>query len=287
MELKKCNGIYNSKLDFKMLCFLNKDRDAKESLKSQKEIYLGKREEPKTFNEKHLKQSLFAYKTLLESEPITLAVLEKAFRFYSEKTLDKENLTWLVELVNKRIDDLTDPVEMLMYVIKNNYFHPYSREMAIILFNVMLVKSGFHPIIFYINFSNDLIELIKNGALKESVMTLLKPIIKVSMDYNQVRGLIKTEEVVRILKENESTLKDKYHIIGCFIYGSVARGEQTEYSDIDLVFLTQVRNPILEKEIRSFVESLFIQKVDLVFISKNRSPIDISVDFYTDRIYVF
>lgn len=288
MELKKCDGVYNSKIDFKMLCQLNKDRNKQESLKAQKEIFLGFREKPLTPTEKHLKESLLAYRTLLQANPITLDALKKAGGYYGIDCYDSESLEGIIRSVNQEVNsDLYLPTSVLMEVVKKDCFNPRSREMGILLFNTMLVKSNYHPIIFYRGITNELIEMITHGALITSIIQFIEDILNASNKYNVAHGIITTDEVVRRLKESEEYLRKECKVLKCIIYGSVARKEQTKYSDIDIILLRSGKDIPLEEKTREYVSKLFIQPVDLVFISEDRFPKDMTVDFYTDRLLVF
>ena len=288
ITMKKCNGGYNPKLEFKMLGHLNKHRSLKESMTIQKEIFEGTRKEGTTESEKHLRKSVDAFMILKNCQEMTKEKLTEIYLCYENKPLSNETLDNLVELIKQDIDEyLTYPIRVLITIIKYEVFNEYSREMAILLFNYMLIRNGYHPLIFYVTFTNRLEELIKNGAIVESIFRILEPIIITSTEYNKIQDFITSDEVEKRIKEHEKTFRENYKINHMMIYGSLSRGEQNEYSDIDLIIITDKYNEFMNNEIRSFIRNLFSQRVDMVFISENSVVKDMCVDFYTDRINIF
>ena len=43
------------------------------------------------------------------------------------------------------------------------------------------------------------------------------------------------EEIIRFLEQNRGLLSQRYHVTRIGLFGSFARGEQTERSDVDLL----------------------------------------------------
>ena len=73
-----------------------------------------------------------------------------------------------------------------------------------------------------------------------------------------------TLEILNLLKSYKSTAISKYGLTKIGIFGSVARGEQTENSDIDVCYEGQVPSFLTLDLIQSDLERLFGAKVDLV-----------------------
>ncbi|MHC1590510.1 MAG: nucleotidyltransferase family protein [Candidatus Helarchaeales archaeon] len=72
------------------------------------------------------------------------------------------------------------------------------------------------------------------------------------------------KDVEKILRENKRNLKEKYGISKIGVFGSHARGEQVESSDIDVV--VEFEKPIGMKffEIWDHLEKILDSKVDLL-----------------------
>ena len=56
------------------------------------------------------------------------------------------------------------------------------------------------------------------------------------------------DECIALLKRYMNILKDKYGITSLSLFGSTARGEQKEGSDIDLFVDTETPNPFLKQQ---------------------------------------
>ena len=71
------------------------------------------------------------------------------------------------------------------------------------------------------------------------------------------------DECTMLLKKNKTILKDKYGITSLSLFGSTARGEQTDISDIDLFVETQTANPFLLQDAKEFLEKEMGTSVDI------------------------
>jgi predicted nucleotidyltransferase len=73
------------------------------------------------------------------------------------------------------------------------------------------------------------------------------------------------DEVLKILRDRKSLLLQNYQISGLGLFGSYARGSQTELSDVD-VLVDYEKAPSLFKllELRDYLSELLEMKVDIV-----------------------
>ena len=62
------------------------------------------------------------------------------------------------------------------------------------------------------------------------------------------------DECITLLKKYTGILKEKYGITSLSLFGSTARGEQKEGSDIDLFVDTETPNPFLLMDAKGFLE---------------------------------
>ncbi|MCK5416104.1 nucleotidyltransferase family protein [Candidatus Parcubacteria bacterium] len=93
------------------------------------------------------------------------------------------------------------------------------------------------------------------------------------------------EKVKKIITKNESFVSEKYGAVKFGVFGSVARGEQSKNSDIDM--LVEFNKPIgLFKfvELKQFLENEMGTKVDLV-TKKALKPL-IKNDILNQTIYI-
>lgn len=80
------------------------------------------------------------------------------------------------------------------------------------------------------------------------------------------------EECIKLLKQLMNILKDKYGIKSLSLFGSTARGEQKEGSDIDLFVDTETPNPFLLMDAKEFLENESGSSVDIVRNHQNLNP---------------
>lgn len=78
------------------------------------------------------------------------------------------------------------------------------------------------------------------------------------------KKIYSVEEIKNKIKENEKFLKEKYFVGSFFLFGSYARGKQTQTSDIDLLVDFQKVIDMFEMvDLQNYLQKLFGKKVDL------------------------
>ena len=78
--------------------------------------------------------------------------------------------------------------------------------------------------------------------------------------------MLSKEEILEYLSENKELFKNKYNIIKLGLFGSFARGEQTEKSDIDIIIkMEDNTTEIFEKkqDIRELFQKKYNREVDI------------------------
>ena len=94
------------------------------------------------------------------------------------------------------------------------------------------------------------------------------------------------DECVSLLKKYMNILKDKYGITSLSLFGSTARGEQKEGSDIDLFVDTETPNPFLLMDAKEFLEEATWVSVDIVRNHQNLNP-RLRKRILKDGIFIF
>ena len=80
------------------------------------------------------------------------------------------------------------------------------------------------------------------------------------------------DECITLLKKYMNILKEKYGITSLSLFGSTARGDQKEGSDIDLFVDTEMPNPFLLMDAKEFLEKATGTSVDIVRNHQNLNP---------------
>lgn len=79
-------------------------------------------------------------------------------------------------------------------------------------------------------------------------------------------------EIIDILKDFKKKYAKKYGILHIGVFGSVARDEATENSDVDIVVKTETPNPFNIVHIKENLEIQLNKKVDIVRLRDNMNP---------------
>ena len=92
-------------------------------------------------------------------------------------------------------------------------------------------------------------------------------------------------EIKEILRKHKKELKERYKVKSIAIFGSYARNEQTEKSDIDI--MVEFYEPIGLKivDLKDYLDSILNVKVDLITKNSIQNPY-IKKSIEEDLIYV-
>jgi len=80
------------------------------------------------------------------------------------------------------------------------------------------------------------------------------------------------EDILIILREFKQNFADKYGILEIGIFGSIARNEAREESDVDICIKTKTPDPYVLVHIKEELESRVRKHVDIVRIREKMSP---------------
>jgi len=78
--------------------------------------------------------------------------------------------------------------------------------------------------------------------------------------------MLSSIDIINFLRNNKSYLKERFHCIEIGLFGSYARNEQTEKSDIDFLVVFDPDTPNLyetELELKNFLQTKFGKQVDV------------------------
>lgn len=81
-----------------------------------------------------------------------------------------------------------------------------------------------------------------------------------------------TTEILNLLKGYKMTALNKYGITSLCVFGSVARGEQTSQSDVDICYDGEIPSLLTLEMIQSDLEQLLESPVELIRFRKNMNP---------------
>lgn len=100
------------------------------------------------------------------------------------------------------------------------------------------------------------------------------------------KGMRKLEEYIKALRQSKSYLIDKYRISRLGIFGSVAREEHTENSDVDICFEGSAMSAFTLCQFKSELETILGKDVDLLRIRKQLDGTYLMKSVRKDVVYV-
>ncbi|GJQ49948.1 hypothetical protein KsCSTR_08990 [Candidatus Kuenenia stuttgartiensis] len=80
------------------------------------------------------------------------------------------------------------------------------------------------------------------------------------------------DDILAILRDFKQNFADKYGILEIGIFGSIARDEAREDSDVDVCIKTKTPNPFAMVHIKEEIESRVRKQVDIVRMREKMNP---------------
>lgn len=96
---------------------------------------------------------------------------------------------------------------------------------------------------------------------------------------------MKKEEILEYLKNHKNEFATKYQITKLALFGSCAKGENHEGSDIDIAIDTKLSDYFLLYDFKEGLEKAFDTKVDIVRVREKMNP-SLKKRILKDGIYV-
>ena len=94
------------------------------------------------------------------------------------------------------------------------------------------------------------------------------------------------DEYIAKLQENKTYLFDKYKIYSLGIFGSVARDEHTESSDVDICFESLPLSAFTTCQLKADLERILGKSVDLLRMRKQLEGTYLKEAIQKDMVYV-
>jgi predicted nucleotidyltransferase len=76
--------------------------------------------------------------------------------------------------------------------------------------------------------------------------------------------MLTREDILKILRDNKERFAEKYGVTKLGLFGSFARNEATEESDVDVCFDTTNAAPFIATHLKEECEAMFLRPVDIV-----------------------
>ncbi|MGP8330364.1 MAG: nucleotidyltransferase family protein [Methanosarcinaceae archaeon] len=96
---------------------------------------------------------------------------------------------------------------------------------------------------------------------------------------------MKKDDVLAILRQFKKEYAQEYHLLRIGIFGSVARDEADEKSDVDIVFETDKPNLFRTSSMKVLLEDLLAQEIDIIRLRDNMN-IKLKEEIQREVLYV-
>ena len=80
------------------------------------------------------------------------------------------------------------------------------------------------------------------------------------------------DDILSFLRDFKTRCADKYGIISLGVFGSVARGEIRDDSDVDIYITTRTPDPFVLVHIKDDIERRLRRRVDIVRVREKMNP---------------
>jgi predicted nucleotidyltransferase len=81
---------------------------------------------------------------------------------------------------------------------------------------------------------------------------------------------MKKEEILKFLKQNKTFLHEKFGVKKIGLFGSYARDEAQEGSDVDIIISAEKKDFFIREDLREFLENHFHKSVDIGYFENIR-----------------
>ena len=203
------------------------------------------------------------------NQSFTKELLIKAYFLLSNKLIDSAVVNKLIELYYKNIDVAPHSLAALLHLFIINNVEKNNLEFAFLISNYIMLKKGRWFLMPYEYCHNDYREAVKNNDLS-SLFRIFYDIESVKKDKKPC--LLSKDEVIQKIKYLKEELVTKYYIEKLYLFGSFAKGNNTEKSDLDFVvilnesLINNEKNEIITN-VKKYLGNEFECDVDLLDFS--------------------
>lgn len=262
---------YNQKIDIKFLQYLLTKKPF-----TQSDIGDLRKDE--------FEELVSAYSIFKES-PISKETIQTIYQFLAKKDIEiTDDLMMSISSIYGKENIIHENIELFIRILESQCLLDKTYEMAQLIFNKILIDHSYCPIIFYPDKVTTILLASQNNQSIETIDNLFyKLFISTYQHYNIPRDMKSREEIFNLILDHEVMLRELYGINSLGLFGSYARDEQHEYSDIDIWIKCSTQLDKTELfNIRSLLRTLLNLYVDL-----NLWQESLSETMFIDSITIF
>jgi hypothetical protein len=255
--MKKINRIkkvttYNSKIDHKFIQYLFRNAPF-----SDLEIENTRKTEY---------ENLFRAFEVFKLEILTKESIQAIHQVIAQTGISvNEELISRISAIYGKAKLIEKAIKLFLELIEGQYFLDKTYEMASLILNKILIDHQYCPVIFYPQTIERILHMSQNQESNEIIDQLIYSIfMNTYYHYNRKTSIKAQNDIFNVILEHEALLRDLYGITSIGLFGSFAREEQHEFSDIDIWIKCDSKLSKSDKyAIRSFLHTLLDLYVDL------------------------
>ena len=208
---------------------------------------------------------------------ISHSLLKEIYYLLENKELSDEKTNMILkkyyELYDESIHTLAANVHMLILELLNDG----RIEFAFIVSNLIMLKNNRNPLIPHLKNGEKYHEIINKGDIRELTIYFIE-IECVSI--SESHKVINIEEVYEKICNIKLHLIKRFNIKKLYLYGSVAKESNTNYSDIDFLVvyeqnLNNFKNKLRLAETKEYLQKYFDVHIDVIDFDYALSDFDI------------
>lgn len=203
------------------------------------------------------------------NQPLKEEILIQSYFLLTNELLNKEIIDRVMKLYYKNIDVAPHSLAALLHLYITNNITKNNIEFAFLISNYIMLKKDRWFLMPYEYCHNDYREAIKNNDLSS--------LIRIFYDIELVKKekkpcLLSREDVIQKIKSIKEELVNNYYIEKLYLFGSFAKGNNTEKSDLDFVvifnksLINKEKNDMI-KIMKNYLSNEFDCDVDLLDFS--------------------
>ena len=203
------------------------------------------------------------------NQSFTEELLIQTYFLLANELLDSESATIIVEIYYKNIDVTPHSLAALIHFYIVNNIEKNNIEFAFLISNYIMLKKDRWFLMPYEYCHNDYKEAIENNDLS-SLIRIFYDIELVKKE--KVPCLLSREEVIKKIKSIKEELVSSYCVDKLYLFGSFAKGNNTEKSDLYFVvifnesLINKEKNDMIKK-VKEYLKNEFDCDVDLLDFS--------------------
>lgn len=185
------------------------------------------------------------------NQSFTKELLIKAYFLLSNKLIDSAVVNKLIELYYKNIDVAPHSLAALLHLFIINNVEKNNLEFAFLISNYIMLKKGRWFLMPYEYCHNDYRQSIENNDLS----SLIRIFYDIELVKNDKRPcLLSRDAVIKKVKSLRKELLYNYNIENLYLFGSFAKGNNTEKSDLDFVVI--FNESLINKEKNDMINNM-------------------------------